>query len=125
MQPPPLPPPSPWPAPQPLSRTPSRPPPPPWPVWIAFLFGPGLLLALPGVFGGGGFHPEVLLGAAMGGVLLGLPFIGGLALATRFFSGPISRIIGGLVFGVTVIVACAAALFAGCMCLMKANNGFH
>ena len=59
-----------------------------------------------------------LIGAVCG-LILGIPMLGGLALAARFFRETGARIVMGFVFAVLLTVGLAGVLFAGCMCLMN------
>ena len=62
-----------------------------------------------------------LIGAICG-LLLGLPMLGGLALAARFFHETGARIMMGFAFAVLMTVGLAGILFAGCMCLVGGTN---
>ena len=64
----------------------------------------------------------VSLVGAVGGLLLGLPMLGGLALAARFFHETGARVVMGGVFAVVITVGVAGILFAGCMCLVGGTN---
>lgn len=59
-----------------------------------------------------------LLGAVCG-LILGVPMLGGLALAARFFHETGARLVMGFVFAVLLTVGLGGVLFAGCMCLMQ------
>ena len=56
---------------------------------------------------------------AICGLVLGLPMLGGLALAARFFNETAARIVMGVVFAVVITVGLSGVLFAGCMCLAE------
>ena len=89
-------------------------------MWLLFaaasLAAAAFLTALTGGYGLSQTWQSVLawLAAAL---VLALPFMGGLALAGRFFDGTAGRIVGGLVFAGLLTVFLGAVLFAGCMCL--------
>lgn len=108
----------------PLSQPPPvpRPPAPAWPVWLGFFLWPGICATLfmfsdPSTrqaWFDGGWIVCAVAGAVLGGVS-----VGGLALATRLFSGFGARLAGGLALGVVLLVGCGAVLFAGCVCVMN------
>ena len=94
---------------------------------MAFLFGPSVVLALGCillVLINSKRAPEAsdLLGAAIGGavagMLVGVCFVGGLAMATRFYAGIVGRLVGGVLLGVALLVGLGAMAFAGCMCVL-------
>ena len=64
------------------------------------------------------------LTSALAGLVCGLPLLGGLALASRFFGGTGARIAGGVMFAGLLLVGLGAVGFAGCICLMGTPN-FH
>lgn len=119
--------------PEPPSRPPSlRPPPPGALVWMAFLFGPSVVFAFGcvvallltgsrGLPGAGELMGAAGVGA-VAGMLLGTCLVGGLALATRFYTGMVGRIVGGLLIGLTLLIGLAGVAFAGCMCVMQISR---
>lgn len=107
---------------------PSIPPPrspgsrPPVPGWTWGLFGLGLV-PVGVLIGVASVHPSTnqfgtaaLIGAMIG-LILGLPMLGGLALAARFFHEIAARVMMGVVFALVITVGLAGVIFAGCMCI--------
>ena len=89
-------------------------------MWL--LFGSGMVPvgAVLGVYLSGATVHKMAVPLIAGGVvgaICGLPLVGGLALAGRFFSGIAGQFLGGLLFAALLVVGLAAAGFAGCMCL--------
>ena len=121
--------------PLPPSSTPLSPPPlppnvrPPVPGWLWLLFGLGMVpvgavLCLANFVGNSGSPAQLGLTGALAGLVCGLPLLGGLALASRFFGGTGARIAGGVMFAGLLLVGLGAVGFAGCICLMGTPN-FH
>ena len=97
------------------------------PRWLWLLFGLGLVpvgIVVTAYATGAGIAglPIAIPTGTMAGLICGLPFVAGLALAGRFFSGVAPRIVGGLLFAVLLVVGLAAVGYAGCMCLMQGQN---
>ena len=98
------------------------------PGWLWLLFGLGMVpvgagLCLASFGNNSGGLAQLGLAGALGGLVCGLPLVGGLALAGRFFSGVGGRIVGGLMFACLLLVGLGAVGFAGCICLM--GNGSY
>ena len=94
----------------------------PVPGWMWATFGLGLI-PVGAVIGMAVARPPVdqlattgLVGAVCG-LFLGLPMLGGLALAARFFQETGARVMMGFAFAVLMMVGLGGVLFAGCMCL--------
>jgi hypothetical protein len=68
--------------------------------------------------------PQAASFGAIGGLILGVPMICGLAIANRFFDDSPARFIGGVVFGFAITALVGAVAFAGCMCVLQGTN-FH
>ena len=103
---------------------------PPVPGWLWLLFGLGMIpvgavLSLASFGSNSGSIPQLVLAGAAAGMVCGLPLLGGLALAGRFFSGVGGRILGGLMFTCLLLVGIGAVGFAGCLCLMQGGGSFH
>ena len=105
----------------------SRPPVPGW-LWLLFAFGlvpVGTLLCAVASHG----QPNQIGQAAMigfiGGLVLGVPMLCGLALAARYHSDTGSRIGMGLFFAFLCAIGFAGVIFAGCMCLMNGAKFNH
>ena len=62
------------------------------------------------------------MGGAVAGLFCAIPLLGGLALASRFYSDTASRIVAGIGFAIALVVGLAAVLFAGCMCILSLGN---
>ena len=100
---------------------------PPVPRWLWLLFGLGLVpvgIVVTAYTTGIGLAglPIAIPTGTMAGLICGLPFVGGLALAGRFFSSVAARIVGGVLFAVLLLVGLAAVGYAGCMCLMPGGQ---
>ena len=113
------------PLPGPPALRPPRPPPPGPVVWLAFLFGPPVLLTVGCVLlqlltvrreMDSGLAAAGMVGLVTG-LVLGAVGVGGLALATRLFTTPVGRIVGGIALAVALLVGLAGVAFAGCMCV--------
>jgi hypothetical protein len=92
--------------------------------WLFAVFGLGMVpvgaficaLTLPS-------HPREMGGAillgGLGGLILGLPMLGGLAIAVHFFDDSPMRFLFGILFSVAIIAVLAGGVFAGCMCVLQ------
>ncbi len=60
---------------------------------------------------------EGLAGGACG-LILGLPMLGGLALAVRLFNNQTVRFLCGLLFGVLIMAGAGGVVFTGCVYLI-------
>ena len=97
-------------------------------MWLLFaaasLAAAAFLTALTGGYG----LPQVwqdILAWLVTALVLALPFMGGLALAGRFFDGTARRIVGGLIFTGLLTVGLGAVVCAGCMCLFPNALNLH
>ncbi len=59
---------------------------------------------------------------AICGLILGLPMLGGLALASRFFNDTGARVAMGVVFAFIIMVGLVGVFFAGCICLLSRSH---
>ena len=103
---------------------------PPVPGWMWLLFAAALLAAaafLTALTGGYGLSQawQSVLAWLATALVLALPFMGGLALAGRFFDGTAGRIVGGLIFTGLLTVGLGAVVCAGCMCLFPNALNLH
>lgn len=120
----------PIPAPEELPKpAPKKAPRPPAPGWMWAVFGLGWVPVGALICGlSVASHPDQLAPAvsfgAVAGLVLGIPMIGGLALANRFFDDSAARFIGGIVFAVAITALVGGVAFAGCMCMLQGTN-FH
>ena len=101
----------------------------PVPRWLWLLFTLGFVpvgIAVTAYASGVGLAglPMAIPTGTMAGLICGLPFVGGLALAGRFFSSVAARIVGAVLFAALLWVSLAAVGYAGCVCLMG-NGNFH
>ena len=102
----------------------ARPPVPGW-MWALFGLGPILVCMLFCVFSVHGQASEIGTAAMIGfigGVVLSVPLLCGLALAARFSSDTGGRIVIGLFFAFLCAVGFGGVIFAGCMCLTSGNT---
>ena len=95
-------------------------------MWLLFTAGSlvaGAFLTL--LTGGYGLRQVWQQGLAGGvaALVLAIPFVGGLAVAGRFFGGNAGRIVGGLMFAALLTISLGAVVCAGCMCLFP--NGLN
>ncbi len=97
-----------------------RSPRPPVPLWLGLLFGFGpavvsvvlLWLRLPS-------GADEALGAILSisfFLVCGIPMLGGLAIAARFFTGLIARFFGGIAFALLILIMIWSAVYVGCKC---------
>ncbi len=114
----------PIPEPEALPKLPPKKRRPPVAGWLFAVFGLGMVpvgalicvLTLPS-------HPHEMGGAillgALAGLVLGLPMLGGLAIAVHFFDDSPARFLFGVLFAVAITVVLAGVAFAGCMCVLQ------
>ena len=120
---------------EPPTLPPSPPPPPlllpgarpPVPGWMWAAFGTGLIPVCALIFMENvASYPDQLGAAAANGAIcgaiLGLPMLGGLALAGRFFKDTGARVAMGVVFAFIIMVGLLGLLFAGCIYLMSRSH---
>ena len=104
----------------------ARPPVPRW-LWLLFTLGfvpVGIVVTAYASGIGLAGLPMAIPTGTMAGLICGLPFVGGLALAGRFFSSVAARVAGGVLFAVLLLVGLAVVGYAGCVCLMG-NGSFR
>ncbi len=105
-----------------------RPPRDPSPGWMYAVFGLGMVpvgAVICALSASSSHLDEVALATlagALGGLILGVPLICGLAIAERFFDGSPARFIGGVVFAFASIAGLWGVAFAGCVCVAKAAS---
>ena len=96
----------------PAAVRPARPPVPGW-MWKWFTLGPVVIFALWAVVRALRFAGGLLTApfeGALSGLIAALPFLAGLALAGRIWTGTTGRIVGGLLFGFLFLVGIVFAL---------------
>ncbi len=115
-------------APEEPPEPPPRPPSTPAPGWMWAIFGLGMVPVGAALFCAliGQSRPDQMAQAAtfggIGGLILGLPMLGGLAIASRFYENWLTRLICGVIFGVVIAVGVLGVIFAGCMCALKIGS---